>query len=144
MQKSIIAAGIAALLTTAPASAADFTFHVPVRIQNMRHAVAAWVNCDVIRVEGIRRTAIAFGRADIPLRDGAFEGTVPVAFDTQSGFASSDANEWACSLVYNWRMPDGTIATRGASEEERAALYTRYTGQEIASRHTQESAAISR
>ena len=144
MQKSIIAGCMAALLTTAPVSAADFTFNIPVRIQNMRNAEAAWVSCDVFRAEGTRRTAIAFGRTDIELRDGAYEGTVTVAFNVQPGFASSDATDWGCLLIYNWRMPDGTIATRGATEAERALLYTRYTGQEIASRHTEEAAPISR
>lgn len=144
MRRLIAAAIIVAGLGAGQAAAADFTFVVPVRIENMRNIAMASVNCDVFTGESYSRRAIGFGRTDLVLADGAYSGNVSVNVDTTSGYTPDDATSWYCGLGYSWRMPDGSIGSRGMTEEERASLYTRYTGQEVASFHTQERGGIAR
>lgn len=145
MRMAVPIFAIVAGFIATPALASDFTFAVPVRIVNMQNVATAAVNCDVYQGDGPNRRAIGFGRTELMLSDGAYAGTVNVNVDTASGYSANDATGWLCGLVYFWRMPDGTISTRGASTEaERASLYTRYTGQEVASFHTEEGGAITR
>ena len=124
----------ALLLCAAPASAQDFTFTVPVRIENMRHIESANVNCTVLAVVGVERRSLSVAPpVAVPIRDGAFRGNITVPVNVSSGYTRSDATNWYCSLTYNWRMPDGTLFNRSLSSGERPTNYTRYTGQTVTS-----------
>ena len=104
---------LSALLWAAPASAQDFTFTVPVRIENMRHIENAQVNCSVINeTGGIRRAVSLAPSVPVPLSGGAFNGNIIVPVSVSSGYTRADVTHWGCSLVYRWRMPDGTVFNR--------------------------------
>lgn len=134
-----------ATFAAVPAGASDFTFSVPVRVENMRNATAAWVSCDIFMGSGSTKRSVGFGRSDVPLSGGAYSGDVSVNVNAASGFMASDADSWGCFLTYLWRMPDGSTFLRSTyTGDERNLLYTRYTGQEVASFHTEEGGSISR
>ena len=136
---------IAAALSAIPAYASDFTFNVPVRIENMHNATQAWVNCAVYQGSSYSRRSVGSGRSEIVLHDGAYTGTVPVNIDVYSGYTPNDVTDWGCGLVYLWHMPDGSTFNRSTStSDERNSLYTRYTGQEVGSFHMEEGGSISR
>src|SRR6476661_4224535 len=99
---------IGAVLSGAPASAADFTFNVPVRIENMRNANEAWVSCDLFQGTLGSRRSVGFGRTEVPIHSGAYTGTVAVNVNAASGFIATDADSWGCFLIYEWAMPDGS------------------------------------
>lgn len=136
MRLLIASVALAALLcAAAPASAQDFTFTVPVRIENMRHIESAQVNCSVVNQDasGVRRAVSLAPSVAVPVSGGAFNGNITVPVNVSSGFTRADATHWGCSLVYRWRMPDGTVFNRSLPSGERASNYTRYTGQSVTS-----------
>ena len=134
---------ITAASSAAPTYASDFTFNVPVRIENMTNATQAWVSCGVYQGSSYSRRSVGSGRAEVALHDGAYAGTVPVNIDVYSGYTPNDVTDWGCGLVYLWRMPDGSTFNRSTSSaDERNSLYTRYTGQEVASFHMDEGGSI--
>lgn len=146
MRKSLpVIASVLCLAAATPAQAVDFVFNVPVRIENMRNVTRAFVSCTAGQtVSGIPHPLGPSSMVDVPLVDGSFHGTIPVNFSVSSGYAASDATDWQCALTYLWRMPDGSTFSRSlTSSEDRGALYTRYTGQEVASAHTDESGPVS-
>jgi hypothetical protein len=140
--QSLLCFGIA--LGAAPAGATDYTFNVPVRIENMANATEAWVSCDIYQGALGSRRSVGFGRTDIRLSSGAYSGNVAVNVNAAPGYTATDADSWGCGLVYIWNMPDGTPFMRSLYTDERNGLYTRYTGQDVASSHLNEGGAISR
>src|SRR5690242_13653656 len=89
----------AGILATTPANATDFTFNVPVRIENMTHATEAWVSCDIYQGALGSRRSVGFGRTDIHLNSGAYSGNVAVNVNAAPGYAATDADSWGCGLV---------------------------------------------
>lgn len=146
MAKSLkLLLALGAIVSAVPAGAADFTFNVPVRVDNMNNATQGWVSCDIYQGTGASRRSVGFGRTDIAIRSGAYAGNVSVTVNAASGFAATDADSWGCFLTYVWNMPDGSTFLRSTyTGDERNSLYTRYTGQEVASSHTEDGGAISR
>lgn len=133
MRKALACMSFAALGLSTAATAQDFTFTVPVRIERMQNIERAWVNCSVV-VTTPTMTSMSAPPVYVPLRDGSYTGTITVNLDMASGYVPSDASRWGCSLVYNWRAADGTVFNRSLFEsEDRNALYTRDTGQEVVS-----------
>ena len=132
-----------ALVSSTAAVATDYTFNVPVRVENMTNATEAWVTCGIYQGTLATKREIGFGRTDIHLASGAYSGTVAVNVNASPGYTATDADSWGCGLVYIWNMPDGTSFTRSVYTNERDPLYTRYTGQEVASSHLEEGGAIS-
>lgn len=128
-----------------PAYFADYVFNIPVRIENMRSVTSAWVTCGIthrgISASDVRTLGVG-GRADVPLVDGAYNGTITVTV----AVSSSDAirfppTNYGCGLVYQWRNPDGTTFTESVDATGRATAYTRLTGQAI-SENTSEVAGV--
>ena len=146
MQKAVsVLLSASAVLAGAPADATDYTFNVPVRIENMGNANEAWVSCDIYQGVLASKRSVGFGRTEVPLSSGAYSGNIAVNVNAAPGFIATDADSWGCFLAYVWRMPDGTTFTRSTSGgDERNALYTRYTGQEVASSHLEDGGAIAR
>ena len=135
----------AAVLAGSPAAATDYTFNVPVRIENMSNATEAWVACDIYQGTLATKRSVGFGRTEVPLSGGAYSGNIAVNVNAAAGYLATDADSWGCFLAYIWRMPDGSTFTRStAGGDERNSLYTRYTGQEVASSHLEDGGAISR
>jgi hypothetical protein len=124
----------AALLTAGTAHADEYRFTVPVRIENLRAAVEAGAICTVGLRSGSGGLLGVSRTAPITLTDGSYTGTVEVVVPLGSGFTAADVNNWGCSLMYRWRLPDGSMQTRSfGTQSERNTTYTRDTGQEIVS-----------
>jgi len=136
--------GLSSLMLAVPAGATDYTFNVPVRIENMGNATEAWVSCDIYQGTLASKRSVGFGRTEVPLSSGAYSGNIAVNVNAAAGYIATDADSWGCFLAYVWRMPDGTTFTRStASGDERNSLYSRYTGQMVAASHLEEGGAIS-
>lgn len=119
----------------------DYVFNVPVRIENMRSVTSVWVTCGILHVGSgaADRTALGIGgRTNVPISDGAYDGTITVTVPV----SSSDAirfppNAYGCGLVYQWRNPDGTAFNESVNASGRATAYTRLTGQDITENTTE-------
>lgn len=142
----IAAAMLTSMALPAPAQAVDFVFNVPVRIENMRNVTSASVSCGVRQtVDGVPHALGASPTVPVPLVDGTYRGTVTVNFSAGFGYSALDATDWQCWLMYVWRMPDGSTFSRSLSDtDDRNALYTHYTGQEVLSSHLNENGLITR
>ena len=123
-----------------PAYFADYVFNVPVRIENMRSVTSAFVSCGITHrgstATDVRTLGIG-GRTDVPIVDGAYNGTITVTVTV----SSSDAiryppTNYGCGLVYTWRNPDGSTFTESVDATTRATAYTRLTGQAISENTT--------
>jgi hypothetical protein len=138
MMRFLLLASVAATLALAtPAHADDFTFTVPIRIENMTHAENVRVSCDLIRDSGLgMRTGVgSTGQIAVPLVAGRYVGTLTLPVTVSgAGYTAADATHWGCNITYRWRMPDGTLFNRSLRlDESRAVEYERYTGQHVAS-----------
>jgi len=123
-----------------PTVAADYVLQVPVRIENMRNLIRATVTCTILSDH--TELAIA-SQVSVPLTDGAYNGTLSVTVSVPSTMAIlHPPNTWNCGLVYSWRNPDGTEFSQSTTTAERAAAYTRLTGQEITTNTTEISGPL--
>jgi hypothetical protein len=136
IMRSILAAAISliALASAAPAFADDYTFTVPLRIENMDHATGGLVACGIYNRSGpIPRALGPGGQTWFTITDGNYSGNVVVPVNLGSGYTRADATHWQCHVAYFWRMPDGSIFNRSLTAGTRASEYQRYTGQAVAS-----------
>jgi hypothetical protein len=125
--------------TPLPATLGDYVLNVPIRIENMRNATSATLNCDILHIGTSATDRVSLGtpgsgRVTVPLVDGAFSGTVTATVVVSAANAiRSTPTTWSCILVFLWRNPDGSIFNESlSSSDERVTLYTRLTGQAIA------------
>jgi hypothetical protein len=115
---------------------ATYVFRVPVRIENMRHVTQAAVSCNV-RIERTSGDLISVGSTGLtlawmPLRDGSLTDTATVTVTIPTSLLGTGTpTHWSCSLIYDFRNPDGSIFRESTLEGERERAYTRITGQEI-------------
>lgn len=104
-----IATAIPILLVCGAVSAADFTFNVPVRIENSI-IWTIYVSCYVIEneidsagsnVDGVTRL-IGDGSTRVELTDGEFDGIVTVEVDADAGRYPALARAYRCNLRATW------------------------------------------
>jgi hypothetical protein len=129
------------LIALAPAQPlaffADYVFNVPVRIENMHSVTTAWVTCSLTHrgttASDVRGIGVG-GRTNVTLVDGAYNGTVTVTVPVSSSDAIQyPPTNYQCTLVYEWRNPDGTTYNESPfTSADRATAFTRLTGQAIA------------
>lgn len=134
MRRFLIAAAFAALLTPSVALADDFTFTVPVRVENVRASPTMRVFCDVYGVDahGAPRHITHFGAVDVTPVGGAYHGNVTVVANLLDGERRDEARTWECSMTYYYRSPSaGMMMISGADDADRNGQYTHFTGQEI-------------
>jgi len=122
-----IAAGSALAFCAANSEAAgeQFTFHVPVRIENATPIISANVACAVQD----ERSTIGSGRTAIPLSGGAFHGTLTVAFNLGSEHSPLAARRYYCTIELRARDRAGFEFGSGYMAIE--TDYSRNTGQEL-------------
>lgn len=122
----------AALLAPAVAFADDITFTVPVNVENMSAAHFARVRCDVLRLQPFAVSILtSVPYADVPLRDGAYHGTVSLTATLAPGRTVVNATGgYKCWLDYGATGPSA-----GATDADINAAYTRESGQAVASSH---------
>lgn len=117
---------------------ADYVLNVPIRIENMRNLTSVNLSCDIYHI-GTAATdkqslgTPGTGQASVPVSGGNYTGTVTVTVAVSAANAIRyTPNTWSCDLVYQWRNPDGSEFRESVgTDADRAAAYTRLTGQEI-------------
>lgn len=119
-----------------PAYYANYVFNIPVRIENMRNITRAWVSCGITHrgssASDVRALGVG-GQTDVPLVDGAYNGTITVTAAVSAGDAIQyPPTNYSCALMYVWRNPDGATFSESVDATTRATAYTRLTGQAIA------------
>jgi hypothetical protein len=82
----------------APASAADFTFDVPVRVQNVPSMHTLYLSCTIYTAYP-GGTIMARGESgNFPITGGAYEGTVTIEVNADGIRPAAEARAYACSL----------------------------------------------
>ena len=135
---------VALFPTHTPAVAADYVLNVPVRIEGMRNLSSATLSCDIYHfgASAVDRQSLGIpggGQVAVPLVDGAYNGTLSVTVTVSASNAIRyTPNTYGCSLIFNWRNPDGTEFLESmAGADARGAAYTRMTGQAITENTTE-------
>jgi hypothetical protein len=130
-------------LFASSAFAEDFTFTVPVRIENMGHITGAYVQCAVYTA---RPAQISPSTTEIvPVSGGEFHGNVVVRVTLMTGYRREDVGRWACGLYYQFNDDQGRPFYRAlAPGETTEGLYTQMTGQEVVTAHTWEQVELTR
>ena len=129
MRTSALATAAMGLFASA-ASAADFTFDVPLRLQNVPSVNTARISCVVYRsaLGTVETGPNRIGRADvdIPISGGAYDGNVTVEVDNSGIIPSSEARSYSCYIYALGTSRTGT--TYGASYGNFRAVYDVATG----------------
>ena len=138
MRRFLIAALCA--LSLAPAAYADdFTFTVPVRVENMTSSSGARVICSVYTASApsVLVTSSGQGQSDfVTFTGGNYTGSVRVVVNLHAGVRRDAIHSYSCGLGY-WANSGGTgVMVSGNTSEAAAADYTRITGQAVASSHS--------
>jgi hypothetical protein len=110
------------------ASAADFTFNVPINIQNAHPDIRqGTVFCRVFKVRGnhTAENEVADSRHETGLSipfdsSGNYRGTLAVPVTTQPGKNPADGRYYECDLMFNGFSLDSDTRARGAAFESRA------------------------
>ena len=130
---------VCALLLAPAAYADDFTFTVPVRVENMTSSSGARVVCAVYTASApsAALTASGQGQSDfITFTGGNYTGPVHVVVNLRVGVRRDSIHSYWCTLGY-WATVDGRGSmVSGNTSEAQAIEYTRITGQEVASAHS--------
>lgn len=132
MRKLIIAALSALPLMYAPsASADDFTFNVPIRIENAPGIVEADVHCGVTLRSARGGETYVQANQTIAITGGAYRGTITMTATVPTGARAADAINWNCRLTPGYRVATGVARATGDVE----AWYEDVAGRSVAS-HT--------
>jgi len=128
----LISASFLASLMCSQAWAADFTFKVPLRVENVPTMERVYVECYVSRVPlgGPGRAAgsnvIGRGSTPVTIRGGRYSGTVGVEVNAAGIIPASSARSYACSIRGSGRATTG--ATYAASSDNFRRVYETATG----------------
>lgn len=101
-------AALAGLASTAPASAADFTFDVPVRVENLPSVTTLAVQCAVYTAYPGGRIISVARSPGVTVSGGSYDGTIMVEVDNRGITPSSDARAYRCSLIGEGTARTGT------------------------------------
>lgn len=128
------AAVLGMLVVVAPAAAADFTFSVPVVIDNMPAARQFQVLCAVYDTTDGTGTAVntigSWGSPRIAVSGGRYSGPpVTVEFSATDTRAPSEARSYSCNVVVFGVGPDGRAFEAGGSVF--ASTWRARTGQTV-------------
>lgn len=117
MVHRLLAGTIAAALSGTPALATDFTFDVPVDVQNVPLLTQIAVDCYVsVLPAGTTGAAadsnvIGRGTVTVDASGGNYSGTVTVPVENRGVLRSVDARSYQCSMRGLGRSPSGTSIT---------------------------------
>ena len=124
-------AALTAVACAAPCVAADFTFDVPVRVDNLPSLTSIAVNC-VVYTAYPGGSIIAVNRsAPVPVSGGSYAGTIVVEVNNAGLTPSSDARAYSCALTGEGTGRTGT--RYGLSPDNFADVYARATGHSLVS-----------
>lgn len=132
MRLALVLAFAAALIAWTPsAHAEDFTFNVPVRIENMRFAEAGILGCSVSSAgtRMVRSPEVTF-----PITDGNYRQMVPVTLNLPAGERRDAFTDFSCVLYISFRPSGGALLYGGDYNPVRFVTeYPARTSQAIAS-----------
>jgi hypothetical protein len=131
MKALVLSALAGAALAGIPAFAADFTFDVPVNIENMPSVVSFRVDCYVSRIApgaagaaASTENVIGRGTKNIVISGANYHATVTVEVDNTSIIPSADAKQYRCSI----NLRGGTSSTGPGYDVGSQMMYERVTG----------------
>jgi hypothetical protein len=125
---------------------ANFTFTVPLAIENVPSATSAVVFCTVSRgtLGGVfpfaARNIVGNGSTAQPLKGGAFSGFVRVTVNADKTIPASTARSYSCNISLNGRSTAGVAYI--ASFANMADAVSRAAGQTLTMTHTLVSGVI--
>lgn len=116
------------------AAAADFTFDVPVRIENAPSMTTAYIDCVVWRaavgeVYSGPGNMMGRGGTSVPVTGGRYEGTVTIEVNASGIIPAADARSYSCSLRAVGTSRSGT--TYSAMPDNFRTVYETATGQTL-------------
>jgi hypothetical protein len=127
-----IAVATCTAAVAATAVAADFTFEVPVEIENIPSATLAIVSCTVSSARPGDPypfgggNVVGRGTASIEISDGRHRDTAVVEVNATGLNPASSARQYACNLTLSGRSVTG--ATYAASPTNARSVYERASG----------------
>ncbi len=110
-------------LVGSTAVAADFTFNIPLSVEN----TVIWrigIQCAVYenellddgRMGGTYGVQIGIGSASVDIVDGSFDGTVTVEVDADAGTYPALARSYVCDLQASWPLEPDKGFVQGAGD----------------------------
>lgn len=129
------ASAVLACMFSSAATAADFTFDVPVHLENVPSMQTAYIECLVSRVAlggpyaAGGTNVIGRGSASVSVSGGNYDGTVAVEVNNSSIVPSSEARSYMCGMRAVGTARTG--ATYSASTDNFATVYETATGQTL-------------
>ncbi len=128
-------AAMTAFGCAAPVAAADFTFDVPVRVDNLPSLTSIGVQCAVYTAYPAGSIIAVSRSVPVPVSGGSYAGTVVVEVNNGGLTPSSDARAYGCALTGEGTGRTGT--RYGLSPDNFADVYTRATGHSLVSPNNQ-------
>ncbi len=128
-------AALTAAACAAPAGAADFTFDVPVRVDNLPSLTSIAVQCAVYTAYPGGRIIEVARSGPVTVSGGRYEGTVTVEVTNRSLTPSTDARAYRCSLVGVGTARTGSGYT--LSPDNFVDVYARATGHSLVTANNQ-------
>lgn len=96
------------IASAAPGIAADFTFDVPVRVENLPSVTTLAVQCAVYTAYPGGRIISVARSPGVTVSGGSYDATIMVEVDNRSITPSSDARAYRCSLIGEGTARTGT------------------------------------
>lgn len=122
----ILYLGALAMVAAAPASAADFTFDIPVSVQNLPSMHTLFVECSVFTAFPGGALIANRRSGPIAMTGGNYEGTVTVEVNADGLILASEARVYRCSLEGQGTARTG--ATYSSSPDTFESIYELATG----------------
>ncbi|MGI8932424.1 MAG: hypothetical protein ACR2FK_08615 [Sphingomicrobium sp.] len=119
-------AALAALAIATPAGAADFTFDVPVSVENLPSMHTILVSCAVYTAYPGGRIVGTGNSPTVAMSGGSYAGTITVEVNTSGLAPASEARAYGCSLEGLGTARTGV--TYRSSPSNFADAYQRATG----------------
>lgn len=98
MTRLTLATALAALSAATPAAAADFTFDVPVRVQNLPSMHTLSLRCIIYTAYPGGYIMGRGSSGNFPITGGNFEGTLTIEVNADGIRTASEARAYSCSL----------------------------------------------
>ena len=126
MNRTRLIAAVALSALAAPAAAADFTFDVPVRVQNVPSMHTLYLSCSVWTAYPDDRLVGRGSSPPIPTTGGSYEGTVTIEVNATGITPAAEARVYNCALEGSGTALTGS--TYRSSPDNFRAVYERATG----------------
>ncbi|MEO6582319.1 MAG: hypothetical protein ABIN68_05880 [Sphingomicrobium sp.] len=131
---------VAGLACAAPASSADFTFDVPVTVENLPSLTSIGVQCAVYSGATVGGIIAVARSAPVAVSGGRYDGTITVEVNNEGLTPSSEARSYRCGVVGGGTSRTGVAY--GLSIDSFIDGYQRATGHMIVTANNNVSGPI--